>query len=424
MAKTTQAARQPRMSRLLSLREVADMMGMEGPTAPRRVREQLLRLEERSGRKFLTRLGSDGTGARYRVTAASLRQHHQEFFNRKDEVADALREYVGALEAQVEELSSRCAGGAYIKQVEGESMNGQTSIGVVTTLRGRSAQSASDASIPNVVDFSKMSSDDIERTLNTLVRRAKSGAFIVRAMVDGRFATECLNRSRGNVRKLSKASVDRYRRDMESGSWRFTAEPWTFAVDDAFVNAHHRAEALRTCKDVKIEIAVAFGVPVEAVVNMDRGNVRRQSDALGEHDKRVSAVRAAMTIRRGGTPLKYSDDEVRDALLQNAVAFGQFPYISRYPAPVWGVLLLLFPSQKVAAKNFAHELVANETVGVHSSVRLLRLRLRELKMDPWQTALVAMTAVRAFIDGRNITKLQVKDDGAGIVAWLNSQIGA
>lgn len=97
----------PRMSRHLSLREVADMLGMKGPTAPRRIREQLLRLEERTGKRFLIRMGSEGTGTRYVVTLATLREHHPDMFFRRDEAAEVLREYVSQIEDRFEDLADR-----------------------------------------------------------------------------------------------------------------------------------------------------------------------------------------------------------------------------------------------------------------------------------------------------------------------------
>jgi hypothetical protein len=95
------------MSRHLTLREVADMLGMKGPTAPRRIREQLLRLEERTGKRFLVRMGSDGTGTRYMVTLATLREHHPDFFYRRDEAAETLRTYVEGIEERFEDLADR-----------------------------------------------------------------------------------------------------------------------------------------------------------------------------------------------------------------------------------------------------------------------------------------------------------------------------
>ncbi len=95
------------MSRHLTLREVAELLDMKGPTAPRRVREQLLRLEERTGKRFLIRMGSEGTGTRYVVTLATLRENHPDLFYRRDEAAETLREYVGQIEERFEDLADR-----------------------------------------------------------------------------------------------------------------------------------------------------------------------------------------------------------------------------------------------------------------------------------------------------------------------------
>lgn len=85
--------RRQRLSRQMSLRELANMMGYEGRWAPERLKRQLLRLEKENGVQLMTRLNK-GHGRRYVVHLSVLREHVPALFYRRDEAVEALREYV------------------------------------------------------------------------------------------------------------------------------------------------------------------------------------------------------------------------------------------------------------------------------------------------------------------------------------------
>jgi hypothetical protein len=294
---------------------------------------------------------------------------------------------------------------------------------------------------PRFVDFATMTDAEIARLIGELIEYATIEPITVRARVDPRFGAECLRRSKGNVRHTGDDDIGRYRRDMEFGAWRYSWDAWAFTVDGVYCNAHHRARALRGASArTVIEISVAFGVPSDAVASGDRGKTRSQAFAIGKPKPAVSAVRAAMTIMRGGSAMKYADREVHQSYLVAEPALAAFPPISQYQAPFWGVMICLYPAlpEKVAA--FTHEMCANETTNVHSTIRLLRKRLRgedssigraRSTDSQWWLALNTMMAFRAYAEGRSIERLMLKDQAKaksasalGIVSWFNMQTKA
>jgi hypothetical protein len=92
-------ARKQRLSKPVSLSELADTMGYppDDPYRRRKLLRKLRRLEEQTGNKILNQIG-EGSAARYFVTMAVLRENHPDFFYRRDEVVEAMREYVENLD--------------------------------------------------------------------------------------------------------------------------------------------------------------------------------------------------------------------------------------------------------------------------------------------------------------------------------------
>jgi len=78
----------------MTLPQVADLLGLVGKHRVARLRRHLLGLERKAGKPFLIRAGGMGFGTRYTVTLAVLREHYPDLFYRRDEAAEATREYV------------------------------------------------------------------------------------------------------------------------------------------------------------------------------------------------------------------------------------------------------------------------------------------------------------------------------------------
>jgi SAM-dependent MidA family methyltransferase len=105
-----------RMSRQLSIREVADLLQMEGRFRQLALIRQLKKLEQTRGVKILIESGS-GRGKRYRVTLATLREHHPDLFYRRDEVVEHMREYIEELDERFDAVTDKVQA---LAQVTGE----------------------------------------------------------------------------------------------------------------------------------------------------------------------------------------------------------------------------------------------------------------------------------------------------------------
>ena len=90
-----------RLARLLTLREVADLLGAEGPAGLRRVR-RLLRAHASSS-EFVVCVGA-GKGARYRVSLPALRRHFPQVKHTEEDLLPLVRAEV---RRQVEELDEQ-----------------------------------------------------------------------------------------------------------------------------------------------------------------------------------------------------------------------------------------------------------------------------------------------------------------------------
>jgi hypothetical protein len=94
----------PKMSRLMTLQEVArGLLGMDGQWAWRKLLRQIQRIERRDNVRILVVHGQ-GSHRRYYVTLATLREHVPDFFYRRDEAQERLREYQEELEERMERI--------------------------------------------------------------------------------------------------------------------------------------------------------------------------------------------------------------------------------------------------------------------------------------------------------------------------------
>ncbi len=94
---------------LLDLTQAARLLGVgEGTKRPDEVLLRLLEKKENAtGHQIMTRLGGSGRGVRYRVTLTAIRDYCPEFFSKRDEMAEVLKEQFEALEDRIAELYQR-----------------------------------------------------------------------------------------------------------------------------------------------------------------------------------------------------------------------------------------------------------------------------------------------------------------------------
>jgi len=105
----------------LSIREAADLLGMTGRFADKKLRRVLLGKEAAAGERIMIRMGSRRPW--FAVTMPLLRKWCPELFSARDEIVAMVREEMSDLREQVEELAERdavLAGeiGACVKRVD------------------------------------------------------------------------------------------------------------------------------------------------------------------------------------------------------------------------------------------------------------------------------------------------------------------
>lgn len=97
-------------SKPLTVRELADAMGLSGEAGRKKLLRYLMAVERRKGVAILIAKG-DGKQCRYMVTMASIRRHCPELIDdrgelteRQAEMRDAMQDYVTAVRAKIERL--------------------------------------------------------------------------------------------------------------------------------------------------------------------------------------------------------------------------------------------------------------------------------------------------------------------------------
>lgn len=284
---------------------------------------------------------------------------------------------------------------------------------------------------PRYIDFTAMPLDAVRAKLDELIEYSSIGPFTVRARVNAAFAAECLRRSTGNPRgKLCSPRMSEIARDIVNGRWDETLEPWKFIVTGAFRDAHTRAHALvsasKTVPSAAILVMVAFGAAESATKNMGSGEKWDPARVLNIPLAVKRAFIAAYVATNDWRIRTFSIDEIERA---RPAIEGLGGVHSKAPAPVWGVLISLhrrFPTQTT---EFARQLAASAGEPIHGSVNLLREYILKSREDgaAGHTAsrlrsLKSMTAVRAFIENKRISKLQVKDGESddGLYGWFRA----
>lgn len=97
-------------------------------------------------------------------------------------------------------------------------------------------------------------------------------------------------------RRIRRQQVERFARDMESGSWQENGEGICFAADGTLINGQHRLSAL-VISGTSIPMLVVRGLPMQAQDTMDDGAKRTMGDTFGFHGV-ASSHTAAAIVRR------------------------------------------------------------------------------------------------------------------------------
>lgn len=81
-------------------------------------------------------------------------------------------------------------------------------------------------------------------------------------------------------RPVSKTAVKRYKRDMESGNWRFSADPIRFDTSNHLIDGQHRLAAVSELEGHTFQFLVVRGLDRDSQLVMDQGVKRTAGQQL------------------------------------------------------------------------------------------------------------------------------------------------
>lgn len=123
-------------------------------------------------------------------------------------------------------------------------------------------------------------------------------------------ASELLKLNTRN-RKISKPAIEKLKREMINGSWRYTGDTITINKNNEITNGQHR---LTACYEsgVTIKAAIAYGVDIDSFSKQDQNKARTSGVILGYNGvKNASSIGAVCRLLAGasGERLAYMGKE-------------------------------------------------------------------------------------------------------------------
>jgi hypothetical protein len=233
-----------------------------------------------------------------------------------------------------------------------------------------------------------------------------------------------------NNRKVNDTTVSRYISDMRAGAWRKNGETLKFDRTGQLIDGQHRLEAV-FYSGLTVRMAVAFNVEPEAKATVDTGDARRPHDQMAIVDgipasygqKYVAwANMQAMLVSsvRGGMSYAIYKKWIADN--KEAVDWATNTFIrgakgsTLTSAQVVGALVFAYPTNPEKVREFGEKLLTGIGItGESDPVKVLRdyllITLREKHEDRRIVAFKVLRAMEFWMKGKEITKLQVTDQG-------------
>lgn len=115
--------------------------------------------------------------------------------------------------------------------------------------------------------------------------------------IDPELAIDWLDRVPEDQRNLRDRTVSSYARDMASGNWRVTFDPFHFSRTGELINGQHRCAAIIKSEVTLVSQAVVFGAERDVYEAMDQGVSRKFADMLKWHKYKNTMVLAAVANR-------------------------------------------------------------------------------------------------------------------------------
>jgi hypothetical protein len=262
--------------------------------------------------------------------------------------------------------------------------------------------------------------------------RAKArGMFTSKEFVTPELAFEWLSRNENN-RNLRGGDVAYLRDCILSGAWRTTHQGIAFYEDETLADGQHRLHAIVEA-GVGVWINVTRGMPIENADAIDRGITRNNKDHLHfrgvkSDTRRVAACVCLINqyfVERSENAQRWSKRRLRpDEFAKFYEAFSEaidFAYSSNkqlHACVVAAIASAWFTANRDRLAQFRSLLasgVATDTAD-HAAIRLRDFLIKK-QYGQGESArndlfLKACSALRAFLDGRPVSKLYATNDHA------------
>jgi len=262
--------------------------------------------------------------------------------------------------------------------------------------------------------------------------RAKTRGMVTeREFVTPDMALEWLSHNENN-RNLRTADVQYLRDCILSGSWRVTHQGIAFYEDGTLADGQHRLNAIMEA-GIGVWVNVTRGMPLANADAIDRGIPRNNKDHLHfrgvkSDTRRVAACVCMINqyfVERSENATRWSKRRLRpdefakfyDAF-SDAIEFGYQSHRQLHACVVAAVASAWFTADRDRLAQFCSLLASGAATdaGDHAAIRLRDFLLKK-QYGQGEAArndlfLKACSALRAFMDGRPVSKLYATNDHA------------
>lgn len=241
-----------------------------------------------------------------------------------------------------------------------------------------------------------MSSTSVAKRTSKISMKSPSGVTYSIEVVTPALAETWLGRNTNN-RRIRRSQVERYARDMESGSWQENGEAIAFADDGTLIDGQHRLSAI-VLAAVDVQMLIVRGLPMVAQDTVDDGAKRTMSDTFGFHGVANRANAAAITRRvlmwqegfrtnQGNfqpSKAEQLDAWRTDATLRDAVeAAVQMRSRGQVPTSIVGLTWWLFSQiDRSQCAEFWHGLHTGSDLPANSPIHVVREKIIRRNAQP------------------------------------------
>jgi hypothetical protein len=279
----------------------------------------------------------------------------------------------------------------------------------------------------------KLNETDVREEIRIAGQRAD--AFILDVTPD---IARRLLASMTNYRPISRTTVDRYRRVLRDGEWKYTGQGVIVATNGCTLDAQHRLTAISE-EGVAARLLVVMDVSPDVWRYLDQGKARSGSDLIGCANSVTAAAvcyrlhaeestKTACGVRKGaGVRLRASDvpivlDYYPEVEAATAWAVEHKKEIDAAPAVVAYAYLRARLHNAALADDFFSSLTTGVGLPEGSPVLALRNFLTKNKADrkKFPTQIIVAAFVKtwtAAVEGRAIQKLGIKNSEPAKLTW-------